>query len=277
MLGRTYRLTACPEAQSTKAAGLLRAARPATKHVPFSSATSNSRGSSSHPNEYFGSDGRRKSTIEEGFSPDTKGSLNTAASGGRQPPWEISWQTNESSMEWNDDIKQRLLTRVTAEKLNITEEAMSQKLRELQRLLPNLLQKMAGMGPDLLAQLSADPPQLAEKLLQLKIIFPEADTSRMVSNQISLVLKADLQKVAAAAEELRSILPNVNVDRLVQDNPVVLDVAAFQKTMQHARQIMGPDLDIIDSLKRRPEMIFQFQQGKDIIPYDEVPTHKGQI
>ena len=39
---------------------------------------------------------------------------------------------------------------------------------------------------------------------------------------------------------------------------------------------MGQDLDIIDTLKRRPEMIFQFQQGKDIIPYDEVPTHKGQ-
>ncbi len=76
--------------------------------------------------------------------------------------------------------------RVTAEKLNITEEAMSQKLGELQRLLPNLLQKMTVMGPDLLAQLSADPSQLAGKLLQLKIIFPEADTSRMVSNQISM-------------------------------------------------------------------------------------------
>ena len=66
------------------------------------------------------------------------------------------------------------------------------------------------------------------------------------------------------------------VCRLVQDNPAVLDVAALKKMMQHARQIMGPDLDIIDTLKRRPEMIFQFQQGKDIIPYDEVPTHIGQ-
>ena len=110
MLSTTYRSTACPEAQSTKAAGLLRAARPATRHVPFSSATSNSQGSSSRPNEYFGSDGRRKSTIEEALSPDTKGSLNTAVSGGRQPPWGISWQTNEQSLEWNDDIKQRLLT-----------------------------------------------------------------------------------------------------------------------------------------------------------------------
>ena len=110
MLSTTYRLTACPEAQSTKAAGLLRATRPATRQGLISSATSSSQGSSSRPNEYFGSDGRRKSTIEEAFSQDTKGSLNTAASGGRQPPWEISWQTNEHSLEWNDDIKQQLLT-----------------------------------------------------------------------------------------------------------------------------------------------------------------------
>ena len=110
MLNTTFRLTACPEAQSTKAAGLVRVARPATRHVQFLSATSNSQGSSSRPNEYFGSDGRRKSTIEEAFSPDTKGSFSTAASGGRQPPWGISWQTNEQSLEWNDDIKRRLLT-----------------------------------------------------------------------------------------------------------------------------------------------------------------------
>ena len=100
-----------------------------------------------------------------------------------------------------------------AEKLKITEEAVTGKLGELQRLLPNLTSRMLVMGPDMLARLAANPSQLAEKLLRLKIIFPEADTSRLVSNQMSLVLKDDLQKVAAAAEELKSILPNVNVDK----------------------------------------------------------------
>lgn len=60
--------------------------------------------------------------------------------------------------------------------------------------------------------------------------------------------------------------------RLVEDNPEVLNIAAFQKTLQHAQEVMGPDVDVIDTLKRRPDMIFQFQQGKNIIPYDEVPT-----
>ena len=57
----------------------------------------------------------------------------------------------------------------------------------------------------------------------------------------------------------------------MEDNPEVLNVAAFKKTLQHAKEVMGSDFDVIDTLKRRPEMIFQFQQGKDLIPYDEVP------
>ncbi len=88
-----------------------------------------------------------------------------------------------------------------------------QRLEALRCLLPNLLPKMAVMGPDLLAQLAADPSQLAQKLVQLKQIFPQADAARMVANQMSLVLKDDLHMVAAAAEELRSILPDVNVDK----------------------------------------------------------------
>ena len=62
----------------------------------------------SRANEYIGSDGRRKSTIEEAFAP-----TNTAFAGNesecRSPPWGIGWQTSEQSIEWNDDLKQRLL------------------------------------------------------------------------------------------------------------------------------------------------------------------------
>ena len=72
---------------------------------------------------------------------------------------------------------------------------------------------MGLMGPDMLAQLVADPAQVAQKLVHLRQIFPQADTSRMVSNRMSLMLNDDLEKVAAAAEELRTVLPTVNVDK----------------------------------------------------------------
>ena len=69
------------------------------------------------------------------------------------------------------------------------------------------------MKPDIIVQLAANPDELAMKLVRLKQIFPQADTVQMVCSQLSLVLSADLDSIAASAEQLREILPNVNVDR----------------------------------------------------------------
>lgn len=79
-------------------------------HSRFVVCTSGSQRGTKRPNEYNGSDGRRKSTLEEAFSPDTGIATGDPTTQGRPPPWTIGWQTSERSLEWNDDIKQRLLT-----------------------------------------------------------------------------------------------------------------------------------------------------------------------
>lgn len=121
----------------------------------------------------------------------------------------------------------------------ISEETLAQRLADLRQLLPNLVSKMAIMGPDNLAKLAADPSSVALKLVQLTGIFPEADISRMVAHRMGLILQDNLADVAAAAgdtsgsgcglrrckhpnndislllhaDELRTILRNVNVDK----------------------------------------------------------------
>ena len=102
---------------------------------------------------------------------------------------------------------------MTAEKMGIPEEDVAERLAAVQQLLHFSTAKMTVMGPDRLAQLSNDPSKLAQKLVTLKRLFPTADTSSMVKNEVSLVLRADLEKIAVAATELRSMLPGVNVDR----------------------------------------------------------------
>ena len=64
---------------------------------------------STRPQEYIGSDGRRKATIEEAFSTQSGNTSESQGTDGRTPPWGISWQTAERNLEWNDDIKHRLL------------------------------------------------------------------------------------------------------------------------------------------------------------------------
>ena len=103
--------------------------------------------------------------------------------------------------------------RVAADQLNMSEEELGSKLVNLQQLLPNLSQKMRVMSPEVIAKLAANPDDLAVKLVRLKQIFPQADTAKMVCSELSLVLAADLDLVAASAAELREMLPNVNVDK----------------------------------------------------------------
>lgn len=81
----------------------------------------------------------------------------------------------------------------------ICEETLAQRLADLSQLLPNLVSKIAVMGPDNIAKLAADPSRVALKLVQLKGIFPEADTSRMVAHRMGLILHDNLEDVAAAA------------------------------------------------------------------------------
>lgn len=61
------------------------------------------------PKEYLGSDGRRKSTIEEAFTVSVDGSVETSSTDGRPPPWGIGWQTNERDLAWDSDLKERLI------------------------------------------------------------------------------------------------------------------------------------------------------------------------
>lgn len=81
----------------------------------------------------------------------------------------------------------------------ISEEVLAQRLTDLSQLLPNLMSKMAVMGPDNIAKLAANPSSVALKLVHLKGIFPEADTSRMVAHRMGLILHDNLEDVAAAA------------------------------------------------------------------------------
>lgn len=91
------------------------------------------------------------------------------------------------------------MQRTTATKMAISEEVLAQRLADLSQLLPNLVSKMAIMGPDNIAKLAADPSSVALKLVQLKGIFPEADTPRMVAHKMGLILHDNLDDIAAAA------------------------------------------------------------------------------
>jgi len=60
----------------------------------------------------------------------------------------------------------------------------------------------------------------------------------------------------------------------VEAHPSMLDVASFRTALDEARRMM-PSLDLTAALNRNPEIIFGFQRGAQLIPYDPPNGNNG--
>ena len=181
---------------------------------------------------------------------------------------------SEKNLVWSDDLKARLLQRVAAQQLGMSDEELSERLLRLTALLPGLRPRLAGMRPATLVGLAREVDEVAGRLVQLKAIFPDADVGALAAREPGLVLGYDLGRLAGTAEQLRELLPAINVDRLVQENPAVLDLEGLRAAMAEATRIL-PDLDLQHAMASNPQLVFSFQRGSQLIPYDppDQPNH----
>ncbi len=107
-----------------------------------------------------------------------------------------------------------VMQRIAADTLDIGEAEMEVRLQQLAEVLPDIVPRLSTMKPETVAQLAAEPQQLAEKLLQLKALLPEANAGQMIARRPSLALSEDLQgDVAERVAQLRELLPGAAVDR----------------------------------------------------------------
>lgn len=110
------------------------------------------------------------------------------------------------------------MQRVAAEQLRCSEEQLEQQFAELLALLPGIKERMHTIKANKFASLVENPAKIAERLIQLKAVFPKANVEQMVLRDFDLLLNWSIEEVTQAAEDLRESLPSsVNVDRYVSD------------------------------------------------------------
>lgn len=228
-------------------------------------ASTSATSSESYEYSYVGSDGRLKATFEGAFKARKIQTENTH--GRNSAPWEFGYQMSEKNLVWNEGLKSRLLSRVAADKLHISNEEMEFRLQQLQALLPDIIDKLSGMRPAIIVGLLRDIDVLPSRLMGLKAIFPRANVSKMAVREPALVLGFDLEHLEGVAKSLEEMLPGLDVDRLVEDNPSMLDIEELQAAMAEAKRIM-PSLDIVKAMGSDPGVILSFQRGSQLIPYD---------
>jgi len=176
---------------------------------------------------------------------------------------------NERNLIWHDDFKRRLYSKIVAEELGIAELALEKKLEILQSLMPDAADKMKNMNIGALASLLDNLDELPMRLMIVKKVWPEANAS-LVSIRSPELLSSELYtmeeleaRLQCIADELRDMFPNLNMDKVVEENPEVMDVDGLKDAMVVAREMGISDLE--GMMGRDPQAILGFQRGGRMI------------
>jgi hypothetical protein len=129
----------------------------------------------------------------------------------------VRWSTRIAVRESKNQYQQLLsdLQKLAAAETGLSEAEMQDRIATLVALLPDIQPRVASMKVSLLAALVMDVDRVAQQLLTLKTIFPTANCSLMLVNELAL-LGESRESLAERAEQLRELLPRMNVDALVQ-------------------------------------------------------------
>ncbi len=186
----------------------------------------------------------------------------------REAPWSRTFHLNERNLVWNDEFKQRLLTKITAEELKLSQAELESRLLVLQTLMPDAVGKLANMNLSTLVLLVDNIDEIPMRLLVVKSVFPEANASLlairstwMLSRKYSLEeLEEHLQRTA---DDLRELFPRLNVDKVAEANPEVLDVGALREAIEEAKNMGVREVESL--MGRDPQAILGFQRGGRMI------------
>ena len=156
----------------------------------------------------------------------------------RDAPWARTFHLNERNLVWHDGLKNRLYSKIAAEELSISEEELEVYLDRLGILMPDASDKMRNMNLDTLSLLIRTIDQLPYKLMMLKKVFPGANASLLAIRTPALVLSDAMQEedLQAIADELNTMFPRLQVDKLVEENPSMLDIQGLKNALQEAKQ-----------------------------------------
>mmetsp|Transcript_42075 Transcript_42075/g.51022 ORF Transcript_42075/g.51022 Transcript_42075/m.51022 type:complete len:304 (+) Transcript_42075:233-1144(+) len=167
---------------------------------------------------------------------------------------------------WTADMQRRLAIKSIAQELGETEEFVDGRMEELEEILPDLKEKVKFLKVADVARLAVNVGDTAMAVVRMKNIFPRTDISRMCSRMPTLLMEEPTALENSKAK-LQELLPNADIDKLVEDNPHMLRVDSVEKALKELAILM-PEKDVAMMLTKNPSLLYTVQRAEDIIPYD---------
>jgi hypothetical protein len=131
-----------------------------------------------------------------------------------------------------------LVATFVAQELGLDDEALAKSLiNRACVLLPPLRSRLKTAGAPLIAAFCRDVEGLAQRLRDLRRVFPTCDVATMVCTTPRLALSDDVDELAASLDELRKLFPKAgkdglpDVDKMCQAVPKLLDYEFTSKAI----------------------------------------------
>jgi len=173
--------------------------------------------------------------------------------------------------QWDAEAQRRLAVRVVARDAGLPEVEIQGLLADLERVAPGLAPRFGRMKVADLARLATRVEDVAQRMVQLRFLFPTADLNQLVCRRPGVLLDP-AEELEACVARVRAALasPRVrpaDVDRVCQAHPYFLDADAVEAAVSEVARLF-PKEDAARRLVNEPALLLQVQSGPDIIEYD---------
>ncbi|GMH35071.1 hypothetical protein BSKO_02939 [Bryopsis sp. KO-2023] len=179
-----------------------------------------------------------------------------------QPPWAFTFDLRERETIWTDANQGRLVKGIAREQLDIDNEELERRLQKLLVLVPDLGPKIHTIKVALLGNLLKEVDLMAEHIIKLKELFPDADIGRMTAKTPTLLLQKP-EHLGIEAQKVRDLLgiDSLRLDALVVEHPGFLDSDVVAEVLDHLRQLM-PTKNVESYLVQNPTTLLSAAKGK---------------
>eukprot|EP00242_Pyramimonas_sp_CCMP2087_P001935 CAMPEP_0198229188 /NCGR_PEP_ID=MMETSP1445-20131203/113992_1 /TAXON_ID=36898 /ORGANISM="Pyramimonas sp., Strain CCMP2087" /LENGTH=255 /DNA_ID=CAMNT_0043909635 /DNA_START=716 /DNA_END=1483 /DNA_ORIENTATION=- len=170
---------------------------------------------------------------------------------------------------------------------SVAEEEVEERLNQLATMLPDLVPALSEFyGPQIITRLCADMPGLFMRLIALRSLFPDSNVSRMVvRSKLWLVDSAtSMEMVEVVRSRFTKEHPNVEMDRILQEFPWLLNLADVQHIVKMSNPVefqraygqdsvgkMLSEADVNSILGFKQRLVNQLE-GPNIVPFDKIVT-----
>lgn len=99
---------------------------------------------------------------------------------------------------------------------------VEQKLQELVDIIPDLAEKVDRIKANIVIELISDTQAVAQKLLDLRNLLPDINISKLLAQYPYLIAQLEPAKVSQQLHILRAELPGKDINDLLQREPLML-------------------------------------------------------